>query len=88
MIASKLLVNISIQEQELFCGGADFDLSNTYFAEKTKFSLESTASNPLSNTAFTLNLDRTMKTAAQNLLGLGTTIPENITALFPSLVQV
>ncbi|MBD2385676.1 hypothetical protein H6G32_09710 [Cylindrospermum sp. FACHB-282] len=83
IIASELLVKLSVQEQELVSGGADFGLSNTNFAERVVFSLESTASTPLGSTTFSVGWDRSRNTAAQYLLGLGGTIPGNITALPP-----
>lgn len=83
IIASELLIKLSVREQELVCGGADFGLSNTNFAERVVFSLESTASTPLGSNAFSLSLDRAINTASQNFLGLGGSIPGNITALPP-----
>jgi hypothetical protein len=69
MIISQLFVKLLDQEQELFVGGADFELSNTNYAERVVVSLDSTASNPISNNTFSLNLNRAVNTAAQNFFG-------------------
>jgi hypothetical protein len=81
IMASELFVKLSGEEQELVSGGADFGLSNTNFAERAVFSLESAATTPLGSSTFSVGLDRAINTAAQYLLGLGGTIPENIAAL-------
>ncbi|AFZ27614.1 hypothetical protein Cylst_5613 [Cylindrospermum stagnale PCC 7417] len=83
IIASELFVELSVHEQELVSGGADFGLSSTNFAQKVVFSLESTASTPLGSNAYSLSWDQAINTAAQNLIGLGGSIPGKITALPP-----
>jgi hypothetical protein len=83
VITSELFVNLFDEQQEIYLGGADFELSNTNFAERVKFSLESTALSPQSKNTFSLNFDRAINTAAQNFLGFGGNIPENIQSLPP-----
>jgi hypothetical protein len=83
IIASELLAVLSDQQQELLVGSADFNLSNTNFAERVVFSLESTVSSPLDQDRFSLNLDKVISTAAQDFLGFGGAIPTNISALPP-----
>ncbi|XZF60837.1 MAG: CTB family bacteriocin [Gloeotrichia echinulata DVL01] len=83
IIASKLFVKLSEEQQELLGGGADYELNNTNFAERVKASIESRANGPLGDAAFSLDLDKSINTAAQDFLGFGGVIPENITALPP-----
>lgn len=83
MIVSMLFVNLLDEQQELLAGGADYELSNTNFAERLKGSIDSRASNPLNDGAFSLEMDRAINTAAQGLLGFGGVIPKNIKALPP-----
>ncbi|HLO87050.1 MAG TPA: CTB family bacteriocin [Nostocaceae cyanobacterium] len=83
VITSLLFVELLDKQQQLIVGGADFELTNTNYAERVVISLDSTASSPLSNNSFSLSLNKSINTAAQNLLGFGGNIPENITALPP-----
>ncbi|HLP91357.1 MAG TPA: CTB family bacteriocin [Nostocaceae cyanobacterium] len=83
VITSILFVDLCEKQQEIFAGGADFELSNTNFAQRVKASLDSSASSPIGYNNFSFDWDQSVNTAAQNLLGVGGNIPENIPPLPP-----
>ncbi|AFZ27617.1 hypothetical protein Cylst_5616 [Cylindrospermum stagnale PCC 7417] len=81
--ASELFVALSDEQQQLLTGGADFELSNSNFANRINALRGSTASGPggsFANSAATSNITNT---AAQDFLGLGGLIPTDIGALPP-----
>ncbi|MBD2385679.1 CTB family bacteriocin [Cylindrospermum sp. FACHB-282] len=86
IITSKLFVPLSDEQQQFLAGGADFELSNSNFANRISALRGTTSSGPggsFANSAGTSNLTNT---AAQDFLGLGGEIPEGIGALPPTPV--
>jgi hypothetical protein len=83
IIISELFVALSDEQQEFMAGSADFEMSNSNYAERLKAFLESNASSPLGNNTFAAGLDRAINTAAQNIAGFGGAIPQYLTTLPP-----
>ncbi|MEA5618586.1 CTB family bacteriocin [Cronbergia sp. UHCC 0137] len=86
IIASELFFELVDEQLELLAGGADFELSNTNYAERVITSLESTASSFVGNNRFAVDVDKAINTAAQNLLGFGGAIPEIMTLPPPPIL--
>jgi hypothetical protein len=70
-ITSQLAVELSIKQQELIIGGADFELSGSNFANRIVTLRGSTFSGPNGSFASSSGLSSLTNTAAQDLLGLG-----------------
>ncbi|MBD2385682.1 CTB family bacteriocin [Cylindrospermum sp. FACHB-282] len=81
MIVSKLFVVLSDEQQELLTGGADFELSNSNFANRLATLQGTTASGPGGSTGNSSAINNATNTAAQDFLGLGGTIPLGIGGL-------
>ncbi|WP_190980175.1 CTB family bacteriocin [Nostoc sp. FACHB-280] len=68
---SKLLIELSNQQQELVAGGADFELAGSNFAKRL-VNLQGLAfSGPNGSTANSIGTSATINTAAQDFLALG-----------------
>lgn len=81
IIASKLFVELSDEQQQLLAGGADFELSNSNFANRQSNLRGTTSSSPQGSNANSTATNNTVNTAAQDFLGLGGVIPTNVRAL-------
>ncbi|AFZ27619.1 hypothetical protein Cylst_5618 [Cylindrospermum stagnale PCC 7417] len=84
IISSELFVVLSDEQQELLAGGADFELSNSNFANRLANLQGATASGPGGSTGNSSAINNATNTAAQDFLGLGGTIPTGIGALAPA----
>ena len=81
IIASELLVTLSIQQQESIAGGEDFELSGSNYANRLASLQGITASGPGGSTGNSLGFTSAVNTASQDLLGLGTNSVPNVGAL-------
>lgn len=81
--ASELFVALSDEQQQLLTGGADFELSNSNFANRISALRGTTASGPGGSFANSAGTSNATNTAAQDFLGLGGLIPTDIGALPP-----
>ncbi len=68
----ELFVEISEAQQEAIAGGADFELSNTNFAQRLAFLGGQTASGPWGSSSNSVGGVLQINTAAQDFLALGT----------------
>lgn len=76
IFATQLLVELSDKQQELVAGGADFELANSNFANRTATLQGLAVSGPQGSTAFSTGNVAAINTAAQDFLALGApTIP-------------
>ncbi|MBD2385681.1 CTB family bacteriocin [Cylindrospermum sp. FACHB-282] len=81
IIQSELFVTLSNEQQQVLAGGADFELSNSNFANRQVTLQGSTASGPGGSTGNSSAINNATNTAAQDFLGLGGTIPADVGAL-------
>ncbi|WP_341530251.1 CTB family bacteriocin [Nostoc sp. UHCC 0302] len=78
IIASKLFVELSDEQQELLAGGTDVELSNTKFKQKQIFLQGTTFSGPQGSSANSQGNSTTLRTSAKDLLGLGINTPGRV----------
>jgi hypothetical protein len=71
IISSDLFANLSINQQELLTGGADFELSGSNYANRLVNLAGITASGPAGSTGNSIGTTSAVNTASQDLLGLG-----------------
>jgi len=71
IIVCDLLGNLSIQQQELLTGGADFELSGSNYANRLANLQGITASGPAGSIGASFGTTSAVNTASQDLLGLG-----------------
>ncbi|MFS0516135.1 CTB family bacteriocin [Nostoc sp. UIC 10607] len=70
IIISEFFLELSDAKQELLAGGADFELTNSNFAQRL-FNVQGTSiSSPLGNTANSTGQNNYINNAAQDSLGL------------------
>ncbi len=69
---SELFAELSEAQQEAIAGGADFELSNTNFAQRLAFLGGQTASGPWGSSSNSVGGVLQINTAAQDFLALGT----------------
>jgi hypothetical protein len=79
--SSDLFVVLSNEQQELLTGGADFELSGSNYANKLSALRGAATSGPQGSTAVSLGGSNAINTAAQDFLGLGGVIPNNVNPL-------
>jgi hypothetical protein len=83
-----LMEDISPEKQELLTGGSDFELSGSNFANRGINLQGTTASGPAGSVGNSSALKNATVTAAQDYLGLGGSLPQNVAALgSPSFAQ-
>lgn len=83
IFVSELFVVLSDEQQQFLAGGADFELSNSNFANRITALRGTTASGPNGSFANSAGTSSAVNTAAQDFLGLGGLIPTDIGALPP-----
>lgn len=78
---SELLVELSNQQQQLIAGGADFELANSNFANRTVNLRGYASSGPNGSFASSTGTSTAVNTAAQDFLGLGAPSAPSVGAL-------
>jgi hypothetical protein len=81
IMPSELLIALADEQQQLLSGGADFELSNSNFANRLSTVQGRTASGPGGSTGNSSAISNATNTAAQDFLGLGGDIPTGINPL-------
>ncbi|MBN3882979.1 MAG: hypothetical protein HWQ44_08295 [Nostoc sp. JL34] len=81
IMTSELLNELSNEQQQMLVGGADFELSGSNFGNRRSGLLGRTTSGPQGSTSTSIGTNNAINTAAQDFLGLGSTIPTGVGAL-------
>jgi len=84
IITWDLMEDLSPEKQELLTGGSDFELSGSNFANRLANLQGTTASGPAGSVGNSSALKNATVTAAQDYLGLGGSLPQNVGALGPA----